>query len=104
VKQGDLGEYEENAREKAKCTIYKAKELSPPQTKPYGWQTLIPPRKSANREESRGLVKMSANCLSVSIYLISMSPSLHDLSESGVSSQHVSSFYGRLDFWLLRWH
>jgi hypothetical protein len=49
-----------------------------------------PPRKSANREESRGLVKMSANCLSVSIYLISMPPSLHDLSESGVSSQHVS--------------
>jgi hypothetical protein len=35
--------------------------------------TIPPPRKSANREESRGLVKMSANCLSVSIYLISMS-------------------------------
>ena len=34
----------------------------------------FPPRKSANREESRGLVKMSANCLSVSMYLISISP------------------------------
>jgi hypothetical protein len=36
VKQSDLGEYEENAREKAKYTIYKAKAPTPPQTKPYG--------------------------------------------------------------------
>jgi hypothetical protein len=61
-------------KRKEKYTIYKAKAPTPPQTKPYGWQTSISPRKSANREESRGLVKMSANCLSVSIYLISMSP------------------------------
>jgi hypothetical protein len=63
-------------KRKAKYTIYKAKVPTPPQTKPYGWQTPIPPplRKSANREESRGLVKMSANCLSVSMYLISVSP------------------------------
>jgi hypothetical protein len=92
VKQSDLGEYEENVREKQKYTIHKATTPTPPQTNPYGWQTPIPPRKSANQEESRGLVKMSANCLSVSIYLISMSHSLHDLSESGVSSQHVSFF------------
>jgi hypothetical protein len=61
-------------KRKAKYTIYKAKALSPPQIKLYGWQTPIPHRKSANREESRGLVKMSANCLSVSMYLISISP------------------------------
>jgi hypothetical protein len=33
-----------------------------------------PPRKSANREESRGLVKIPANYLFVSMYLISISP------------------------------
>jgi hypothetical protein len=47
---------------------------TPPQTKPYGWQTLISSRKSANREAMRGLMKISANCLSVSMYLISISP------------------------------
>jgi hypothetical protein len=34
VKQGDLDEYEENAREKTKYTIYKVKAPTPPQTKP----------------------------------------------------------------------
>jgi hypothetical protein len=33
-----------------------------------------PPRKSAKREASRGLVKILANCLLVSMYLISISP------------------------------
>jgi hypothetical protein len=33
-----------------------------------------PLRKSVNQEESRGLVKISINSLSVSMYLISMSP------------------------------
>jgi hypothetical protein len=33
-----------------------------------------PPRKEAKREELRGLVKISANCLSVSINFISISP------------------------------
>jgi hypothetical protein len=61
-------------QEKSKIYNIHAKAPTPPQTKPYGWQTPIPSRKSANQEESRGLVKMSANCLSVTIYLISMSP------------------------------
>jgi hypothetical protein len=34
------------------------------------------PHKAAKRETSRGLVKISANCLSISMYLISMSPFL----------------------------
>jgi hypothetical protein len=67
VRQSDLGEYEENAREKQNIHAYKSKAPTPPQTKPYGWQTPIFSRKSANREESRGLVKILANCLSVSI-------------------------------------
>jgi hypothetical protein len=36
VKQSDLGEYEENVREKQTIQEYKAKALIPPQTKPYG--------------------------------------------------------------------
>jgi hypothetical protein len=61
-------------QEKSKIYNIHAKARTPPQTKPYGWQTPIFPRKSANREELRGLVKISVNCLSVTMYLISMSP------------------------------
>jgi hypothetical protein len=61
-------------KEKSKIYNIQDKTPTPPRIKPYGWQTLIPPRKLANRVESRGLVKMSANCLSVSIYFISMYP------------------------------
>jgi hypothetical protein len=60
-------------QEKRKIYNIHVKAPTPPQIKPYGWQTPIFPRKSANLEESRGLVKMSANYLSVSIYLISIS-------------------------------
>jgi hypothetical protein len=65
VKQNDLGESEENAREKQTDTNMQGKSQGPPQTKPLGLQTPSSPRKEAKREESRGLVKMSANCLSV---------------------------------------
>jgi hypothetical protein len=41
VRQSDLGEYEENAREKQNIQVYKVKAQTPPQTKPYGWQTPI---------------------------------------------------------------
>jgi hypothetical protein len=61
-------------QEKREIYNIQDKAPTPLQTKPYGWQTPISPRKSANREESRGLVTMSANCLSVSMYLISISP------------------------------
>jgi dethiobiotin synthetase len=59
-----------------KSKIYSIQDKAPtlPQTKPYRWQTPISPHKSANQEESRGLMKISANYLSVSMYLISMSP------------------------------
>jgi hypothetical protein len=43
VKQGDLGEYEENAREKQTIHVYKSEAPTPHQTKLYGWQTPIPP-------------------------------------------------------------
>jgi hypothetical protein len=38
VKPSDLGEYEENAREKQTIQVH-AKAPTPPQTKPCGWQT-----------------------------------------------------------------
>jgi hypothetical protein len=72
VKQSDLGEYKK-MQEKSKIYIIREKAPTPPQTKPYRCQTLISPRRLANQEESRGLVKMSANFLSVFMYLILMS-------------------------------
>jgi hypothetical protein len=63
-------------QEKNKIYNIQGKASTPPQIKPYGWQTPIPPpppHKSVNQEESRGLVKILVNCLSVSMYLISMS-------------------------------
>jgi hypothetical protein len=74
VKQNNLGEYEENAREKQKIQVYKENHKLPlkPSHRDDKHQAL--PRKEVKREESRGLVKMLANCLSVSMYLISMSP------------------------------
>jgi hypothetical protein len=54
-------------QDKSKIYTIHAKAPTPPQTKPYGWQTPIFPRKSINQEESMGLVKMPANCLSVSV-------------------------------------
>jgi hypothetical protein len=49
VKQSDLGEYEKNAREKQKYTIYKAEALSPSQTKSYGWQHQFPTQEGSNQ-------------------------------------------------------
>jgi hypothetical protein len=47
----------------------------PPQTKPYGWQTPSSPQKEEKRVASRGLVRISANCLSIiSMYFIYISP------------------------------
>jgi hypothetical protein len=43
MKQGDLGEYEENVREKQNRQYTGKNTNPPPQTKPYGWQTPISP-------------------------------------------------------------
>jgi hypothetical protein len=83
VKQDDLGEYEENAREKQRDTNIQGKSQAP--LKPSHRDGKHQPHKEAKREELRGLVKMSANCLSVSINFISISPFSICLSESGVS-------------------
>jgi hypothetical protein len=80
-------------QEESKIYNIHDKAPTPPQTKPYGWQTPISPRKSANREESRGLMKMSANYLSMSIYLISMPPLLYMISQKVVSPLNMSHLF-----------
>jgi hypothetical protein len=47
VKQSDIAEYKENAGEKQNMQYTRKKTQTPPQTKPYGWQTPIS-RRSAN--------------------------------------------------------
>jgi hypothetical protein len=41
-------------KRKAKYTIYKAKAPAPPQTKPYGWKTPIPPT-NQQIEKNKGI-------------------------------------------------
>jgi hypothetical protein len=74
VKQNDLGEYEENAREKQKIQVYKENHRLPLKPSHRDDKHQAPPYKEAKREESRGLVKMSASCLSVLINFICISP------------------------------
>jgi hypothetical protein len=61
-------------QEKSKVYNIQGKITNSPSNQATWMANTNPPHKSANREELRGLVRMSANCLSVSIYLISMSP------------------------------
>jgi predicted component of type VI protein secretion system len=74
VKQNDLDEYKENAREKQKIQVYKANHKLPLKQSYRDGKHQALPCKKVKREESRGLVKMSANYLSVSINFISISP------------------------------
>jgi hypothetical protein len=66
--------------------------------------TNFPPQISKSRRINGFGENVGQLSLDVYVSHLNVPPSLHDLSESGVSSQHVSSFCERLDFWLLRWH
>jgi hypothetical protein len=57
-----------------------------PQTKPWGWQTPSSHHKAAKWEASSGLLKMLANCLSVSIFH-------HYVSHLNTVSQEVVSYF-----------
>jgi hypothetical protein len=75
VKQNDLGEYEENAREKAKYIIYKSKAPTPPQI-----------------SKSRRMKGFGENVgqLSLGVYVSHLNvPLLYMISQKMVSSQHV---------------
>jgi hypothetical protein len=61
-------------QEKSKIDNMQGKSTNSPSNQAIWMANTNFPRKSANREESMGLVKVSANCLSVSMYLISMFP------------------------------
>jgi hypothetical protein len=61
-------------QEKSKVYNIQGKIINSPSNQAILMANTNPPRKSANQEESMGLVKMLVNSLSVSIYFISMSP------------------------------
>jgi hypothetical protein len=88
----DLGEYEENAREKKNIQIYKIKHQLPLKRSHTDGKHQFPPQIS--KSTASPCLCISSQCL----------PSLHDLSGRGVSSQGVSFSCGRLDFWLYIWH
>jgi hypothetical protein len=69
VKQSDLGEYEENAREKQKIQIYTLKyQLSlKPSRKDDKHQFPSPSRKAGKREKSRGLINISQLSLGIDV-------------------------------------
>jgi hypothetical protein len=90
VKQSDLGEYEKNAREKQKYTIHKAEAPTPPQTKPYGWQTPIPPRKS---RRIKGFGE-NVSQLSLGVYVSHLNvPLLYMISQKVVSPLNLSHLF-----------
>jgi hypothetical protein len=92
VKQSDLGEYQENAREKQNIQVYKVKHQLP-SNQPYGWQTPISPRKSANREESRGFAE-NVGQLSLGVYVSHLNVSLlYMISQEVVSSLNMSHLF-----------
>jgi hypothetical protein len=94
VKQDDLGEYEENAREKQKYTIYKAKAPTPPQIKPYGWQTSIPPTPQISK--SRRIKGFGENIgqLSLGVYISHLNvPLLCMIFQKVVSSLNMSHLF-----------
>jgi hypothetical protein len=91
-------------KRKAKQTIYKVKVPTPPQTKPYGWQTPIP---HPQISKSKGIKGFGENVdqPSLGVYVSHLNvPLLYMISQKVMSPLNVSSFCGRLDFLLLRWH
>jgi hypothetical protein len=90
VKQSDLGEYEENAREKQKNINIQDKAPTPPQTKPYRWQTPISPLQINKLRRIKGFgenVDQLTLCVYVSHLNISL---LYMITQEVMSSLKVS--------------
>jgi hypothetical protein len=103
VKQSDLGEYELNAREKKRYKYTRQDTNSPSNQAIRTVNTNSPPQISKARSIKgfgEDIGQMSLCVYASSQYLLFQ----RDLSGSGVSSQGVSFFCGRLGFWLLIWH
>jgi hypothetical protein len=70
-----LDRYDEMQCDDKQDKVYKRQNTSSSSNQAIGMtNTKIPPRKEAKQVASRGLVKMSANCFSISMYFITMSP------------------------------
>jgi hypothetical protein len=92
VKQGDLGEYEESAREKQNIQYIQEKAPTPPQTKPYGWQTPIPLQIS----KSRRIMGFGENIgqLPLCVYVSHLNVSFFNvISQEVVSSLNMSHLF-----------
>jgi hypothetical protein len=90
VKQSDLGEYEENAKEKQTIREYKSKAPTPPQMKPYGWQTPISSCKS-RRIKGFGV---NVSQLSLDVYIPHLNVSLlYMISQKVVSPLNMSHLF-----------
>jgi hypothetical protein len=93
-----------NCKRKVKYIIYRIKYQLPLKPSHMDGEHQSPPP-NQQIEKNWGVWWKCRPTISRCLYISSQClPSLHDLSESVVSSQHVSSFCERLDFWLLRWH
>jgi hypothetical protein len=94
VKQNDLGEYEENARENQNIQEYKVKhQLSLKPSHIYGWQTSIPPPQIS---KSRRIKKFGENVgqLSLGVYVSHLNVShLYMISQEVVSSLNMSHLF-----------
>jgi hypothetical protein len=94
VKQGDLGEYEENAIEKQNIQG-KSTNSHSNQTKPYGWQTPIPPP-PPQISKSRRIKGFSENVgqLSLGVYIPHLNvPLLYMISQKVVSPLNMSHLF-----------
>jgi hypothetical protein len=90
----DLGEYEKNARENQKYTVYKAKALSPPQTKPYGFQTPIPPPPQISKLRRIKGFGENVGQLSLSVYVSHLNiPFLYMISQKVVPPVNMSHLF-----------
>jgi hypothetical protein len=92
VKQSDLGEYEGNSREKHNI---QGKAPTPPQTKPYGWQTPIP-SPLPQICKSRRIKGFGENVgqLSLGVYIPHLNvPLLYMISQKVVSPLNMSHLF-----------
>jgi hypothetical protein len=103
VKQSDLGEYEENAREKQNIQYTRKSTNSHSSQAIRMANTNFPPQICKSRR-IKGFDE-NVSQLHLSVYVSHLNVSfLNVISQEVVSSLNFSFFYERLDFWLQIWH
>jgi hypothetical protein len=92
VKQSNLGEYEENVREKQNIQ-YTGKATTPHQTKPCEWQTPIPPQQISRVRSIKGFGE-DISQLFLGVYVSHLNVSLlYMISQEVVSSVNMSHIF-----------